>query len=145
MIYRDQAGTPAARMREHVNCKLMLPVCCYWPGVPAFDFEMSKHKCPPWCHRCPDMGGDVMPMCWGTIHDDDLERCTCNRPSRRRTTLVTTLKLGDRIYIDGPAMIEVRQAKEGSVRLAIEAEKDVPIRLPDRAKRLDRKGGKGLS
>jgi hypothetical protein len=42
-------------------------------------------------------------------------------------------------------MLEVRQAKEGSVRLAIEAEKDVPIRLPDRAKRLDRKGIKGLS
>lgn len=39
------------------------------------------------CHRCPDLGGEVMPACMGTAATawtpTDLTHCTCERPSRR--------------------------------------------------------------
>jgi hypothetical protein len=41
------------------------------------------HKCPQHCHRCPDMGGDVMPGCMGTAalgrHGKDKSFCTCHK------------------------------------------------------------------
>lgn len=41
---------------------------------------MSRHVCPPWCHRCPDMDGDVLPRCWGSVHRNDLLGCHCYKP-----------------------------------------------------------------
>lgn len=43
---------------------------------------MKGHKCPPWCHKCPDLKGDVLPVCWGSIHRNDLLACYCSRPHR---------------------------------------------------------------
>jgi hypothetical protein len=37
----------------------------------------QKHKCPPWCHYCPDMRGLVFPWCYGSLYRDDLESCNC--------------------------------------------------------------------
>ena len=45
---------------------------------------MSKHVCPKWCHKCPDMGRDVMPGCWGGVLHNDLHHCTCKRPEKRK-------------------------------------------------------------
>lgn len=40
------------------------------------------HKCPSYCHKCPDMAGQIMPGCMGTaaLATDpyDLSHCTCN-------------------------------------------------------------------
>jgi hypothetical protein len=35
--------------------------------------------CPPFCHRCPDCDGDVMPHCYGTINSvvGDFDECCC--------------------------------------------------------------------
>src|ERR1700728_604378 len=35
------------------------------------------HICPPFCHRCPDMGGDIMPWCGGPIEGRGFESCYC--------------------------------------------------------------------
>ena len=46
---------------------------------------MSKrHVCPPWCHVCPLLDGDVMPMCMGTAAMGSVYACTCKRPPRKR-------------------------------------------------------------
>jgi hypothetical protein len=42
-----------------------------------------RHVCPPRCHRCPDLNGDVMPMCWGSVDRNDLVRCHCPREHTR--------------------------------------------------------------
>ncbi|KAB8162943.1 hypothetical protein FH609_004245 [Streptomyces sp. 3MP-14] len=46
---------------------------------------MTSHRCPPTCHRCPDLDGDVMPGCMGTAANQagaDTARlltwCTCS-------------------------------------------------------------------
>lgn len=40
----------------------------------------------PYCHRCPDMNGGIMPGCGGTAclarHEKDKSYCTCPRPKR---------------------------------------------------------------
>jgi hypothetical protein len=44
-----------------------------------------RHKCPPWCHRCPLMGGEVMPECWGTVifgATYGLRACDCVKPQK---------------------------------------------------------------
>ena len=50
------------------------------------------HKCPSYCHKCPELGGDVMPGCYGTVvYGDglkDLTRCTCSRDKRGEADLV---------------------------------------------------------
>lgn len=45
---------------------------------------MTAHRCPPNCHRCPDLDDDVMPRCMGTAANQGspgtarlLTRCTC--------------------------------------------------------------------
>lgn len=42
-----------------------------------------KHRCPPRCHRCPDLHGEIMPGCMGTAvlaHGPfDMSFCTCHR------------------------------------------------------------------
>ena len=38
------------------------------------------HKCPSWCHKCPDMEGYIMPGCVGGAVYSDLDHCTCDRP-----------------------------------------------------------------
>lgn len=48
------------------------------------------HKCPPWCHLCPlliDPDGHrcIMPMCYGSIHRDDLSGCCCPRPKKAKS------------------------------------------------------------
>jgi hypothetical protein len=35
------------------------------------------HICPSFCHYCPEMGGDVMPECYGTLENRPLSSCTC--------------------------------------------------------------------
>ena len=42
----------------------------------------GKHRCSPWCHRCPDLDGDIMPGCYGTINAPDagMDACTCAKP-----------------------------------------------------------------
>lgn len=37
------------------------------------------HNCPPYCHHCPDMDGDVMPACWGVVTNPEagLRACHC--------------------------------------------------------------------
>lgn len=46
----------------------------------------SRHKCPPWCHRCqlmPNKG--IMPACHGTANSpSDLKNCTCTRRSKKQ-------------------------------------------------------------
>jgi hypothetical protein len=41
----------------------------------------AKHRCPPRCHLCPDLDGDLMPMCMGSaalaIGPRDRSYCTC--------------------------------------------------------------------
>ncbi len=37
----------------------------------------SAHRCPPYCHHCPDMQGHVFPHCWGSVDRDDLLHCYC--------------------------------------------------------------------
>lgn len=43
--------------------------------------DTLKHKnCPGYCHHCPDLGGRVMPFCYGTINNTDpysLSGCHC--------------------------------------------------------------------
>jgi len=58
------------------------------PGHRKGSYAISKageHRCPPWCHRCPDLRGDVLPGCMGTAglarDGRDLSRCTCPRNS----------------------------------------------------------------
>lgn len=41
----------------------------------------KKHVCHSYCHKCPDLDGQVMPMCMGTTDRNDFERCTCDRPA----------------------------------------------------------------
>jgi len=45
------------------------------------------HRCPNRCHKCPDLKGEVMPGCMGTVVSAngpyDMHGCTCSRP---RTT-----------------------------------------------------------
>ncbi|MFJ9029774.1 hypothetical protein ACIRQP_14820 [Streptomyces sp. NPDC102274] len=42
------------------------------------------HRCPPNCHRCPDLDDDVMPACMGTASNQSpntlqlLTWCTCS-------------------------------------------------------------------
>jgi hypothetical protein len=47
-----------------------------------------KHKCPPRCHLCPLMDGDLMPWCMGTaamgIGPRDKSHCTCRVEERER-------------------------------------------------------------
>lgn len=44
---------------------------------------MSAHRCPPCCHRCPDLDDDVMPGCMGTAANQGpntlrlMTWCTC--------------------------------------------------------------------
>jgi hypothetical protein len=39
---------------------------------------VAKHICPPFCHRCPALYGDILPHCMGLINlPDDLILCTC--------------------------------------------------------------------
>lgn len=45
---------------------------------------MPRHRCPPTCHRCPDLNDDVMPGCMGTAANQGspqtarlLTWCTC--------------------------------------------------------------------
>ena len=50
------------------------------------------HRCPDRCHRCPELGGEVMPGCMGTagfgnIVPTSLDWCTCKRPGRGEPTL----------------------------------------------------------
>jgi len=35
------------------------------------------HVCPPFCHRCPDLNGDIMPHCYGCIDGRELDSCVC--------------------------------------------------------------------
>lgn len=43
-----------------------------------------SHRCPPNCHRCPDLDDDVMPGCMGTASNQSkgtlrlLTWCTCS-------------------------------------------------------------------
>ncbi|WP_406324431.1 hypothetical protein [Streptomyces niveus] len=43
-----------------------------------------SHRCPPNCHRCPDLDDDVMPSCMGTAANQSpntlrlLTWCTCS-------------------------------------------------------------------
>ena len=41
-----------------------------------------SHKCPPNCHPCSDLNGDVMPKCAGTaalaLEATSLDWCTCD-------------------------------------------------------------------
>lgn len=52
--------------------------------------EQPQHDCPPWCHRCPDMDGEVMPTCWAGVvawhlgTKEVLAACACERPPRNR-------------------------------------------------------------
>jgi hypothetical protein len=45
-----------------------------------------SHKCPPYCHKCPELGGKIMPACYGTaVYADgweDISRCTCDRDKK---------------------------------------------------------------
>jgi hypothetical protein len=56
------------------------------------------HKCPSYCHKCPDLGGKIMPSCYGTVvYADgwtDLSRCVCDRDKKGETDL-----LNDRIEL----------------------------------------------
>jgi len=55
---------------------------------------MADHHCPPWCHKCPALHGDVMPVCWGSVDRNDLNRCYCKRPTasvREADSLWSTL------------------------------------------------------
>jgi hypothetical protein len=38
-----------------------------------------KHNCPNWCHKCPELGGDILPICWGSVAwgSSDLSHCCC--------------------------------------------------------------------
>jgi len=39
-----------------------------------------SHTCPTYCHFCPDLDGQVMPSCWGTVGTADpldISACTC--------------------------------------------------------------------
>jgi hypothetical protein len=39
------------------------------------------HDCPPYCHRCPDMKGEVLPFCTAVamaLDWEDLSVCTCH-------------------------------------------------------------------
>lgn len=40
---------------------------------------MSVHACPRFCHRCPDMGGGIMPECTGSAvyPSDNFDHCSC--------------------------------------------------------------------
>lgn len=50
------------------------------------DYGSTVHgktePCPPWCHLCPQMGGGVMPYCYGSVcqntDEHDLLHCTCD-------------------------------------------------------------------
>lgn len=48
-----------------------------------------SHRCPSHCHRCPDLGGAVMPGCMGTaalaLHDRDKSYCTCIKHQKEET------------------------------------------------------------
>lgn len=39
---------------------------------------MRGHKCPPWCHKCPGLGGGIMPGCIAGAYND-MSRCGCTR------------------------------------------------------------------
>lgn len=46
----------------------------------------TKHRCPPYCHKCPEVGG-LFPWCMATAVYGEvvgLARCTCDRPTERR-------------------------------------------------------------
>lgn len=36
-----------------------------------------SHACPEYCHFCPDMGGEIMPRCWGVVERHSLDYCHC--------------------------------------------------------------------
>jgi len=42
---------------------------------------MAHRPCPSYCHRCPDLGGEIMPGCMGTAAmahgPHDMSYCTC--------------------------------------------------------------------
>ena len=44
---------------------------------------MKRHRCPPWCHKCPRMDGEIMPGCMGTAAMG-YHRCTCTQDKARR-------------------------------------------------------------
>ncbi len=48
--------------------------------------RVSRHKCPPWCHRCPLLEGKgIMPGCIGCSHPGaTLRDCTCEKPTRQQ-------------------------------------------------------------
>ncbi len=55
----------------------------------------TRAECPRRCHRCPDLGGEVMPWCWnGTIYGD-LDGCLCHLedPPSQRRRWVASLRL----------------------------------------------------
>ncbi|MER5882683.1 hypothetical protein ABT160_02525 [Streptomyces sp. NPDC001941] len=45
------------------------------------DRSERLHRCPPNCHNCPHLDGDVMPNCMGTaalsLESTSLAWCTC--------------------------------------------------------------------
>jgi hypothetical protein len=55
------------------------------------------HRCPKWCHRCPDMNGDVMPGCWGTVHSNDMADCHCDRRQQRIDPILSRLDKLERV------------------------------------------------
>jgi hypothetical protein len=58
------------------------------------------HKCPDWCHKCPDIEGHIMPVCWGTVafahNEDDLSHCNCEHISRYDQLIRETTRLIDK-------------------------------------------------
>jgi hypothetical protein len=42
---------------------------------------MAHRNCPSYCHRCPDLSGEIMPGCMGTAAmahgPHDMSYCTC--------------------------------------------------------------------
>lgn len=59
-------------------------------------------NCPPHCHACPDMGGDVMPRCWGCIDlppgVDWRSRCICETESECARNAVRSLLANHRRF-----------------------------------------------
>jgi hypothetical protein len=83
---------------------------------------MSKHKCPDYCHRCPLLGGQIMPGCMGTAANvgkpHDMGSCTCDRsapkkhtadggvPTTRERHLEKRIALLEKLMERGPAASE---------------------------------------
>lgn len=61
--------------------------------------KRAGHHCPSYCHRCPELGGDVLPGCMGAAVCPEYwrERCTCTRPRYRAVPLDPIAELEKRV------------------------------------------------